>query len=665
MLETILILLVLAFGTTHTQRYSCQKDYQPFDYVGIQPRVPIDCFSLQLDCPTSWKSGIPRGSETSSPKIYQTFLTCHEGFTTCGYVPVNIATGEVLRQSGVTIGGGVDLGNKSKASFPSVSKTLVDKLEPYFGLKGNLAACAAIEQPLRLKTAEADTLTDVITNDVVDKVSKQYDNDRERNALAFASLPRGIRTAIVSVWLQFGYPQAYPRFWNFVTKNDWNSAIKELRNFYINPQQQTKKDLRRRNDEADIIEATRVKCNRSVDVVFLLDDSGSVGKAPFQKSLDFVKNMIKAFPVNKRGGNNGARFGLSTFDTNYRSKFFLSNYTNHSAYLSAINRIHYSVGGSKLGRALELILPDQFSEKRGLRPAVDGIQRILIVLTDGKSEDSVSIPAKNVKDEDIVIYAIGIDRYYLPNLQEIASSNSKVYTLSIFTDLKKFISTLMPSVCYEPHPVSLNETIFTNVTKDTYLYFTYEVSKTSNLVVNVIDISGRTLVYASRTNPHPYKYDNDISMDISNEKHKFIEISASDTSPDIRVKRSTDEQTDKLTRPIYVSVTSDTDSASFKMEGHEFIHWSFSQGATGVPVTEPPTPPSPTPPLPTPPLPNPSLPAPPPPPPTNPPPFTKSAQKSTSSDATSTAIKVVIASVATFVVVAFVTFLIVRRIYRE
>ena len=664
MLETIWILLVLAFGTTHTERYSCQNDYQPFDYIGIKSRVPIDCFSLQLDCPTSWKSGIPRGSETSEQKIYQTFLTCHEGFTTCGYVPINIATGEVLGQSGVTIGGGVDLGNKTRSSFPTVSRTIVDKLEPYFGLKGNLAACAAIEKPLRLTTAEADTLTDVITNDLVDKVSKQYENDKERYALAFASVPRGIRTAIVSVWFQFGYPQAYPRFWSFVTKNDWNNAIKELRNFYINPEVQARRDLRRRNNEADIIEATLVKCNRSVDVVFLLDDSGSVGKAYFQKSLDFVKNMIKAFPVNKRGGNNGARFGLSTFDTKYRPHFFLSNYTNQSAYLSAINRIHYSVGGSKLGQALELILLDQFSEERGLRPAVDGIQRILIVLTDGKSEDSVSIPAKNVKDENIVIYAIGIDRYYLPNLQEIASSNSKVYTLSIFYDLTKFISTLMPAVCNEPRPVSLNETIFTNVSKSTYQYFSYEVNKTSNLVVNVIDISGRTLVYASRTNPYPYKYDNDFSMDISNERNKFILILASETSPDIRVKRSTD---DKLTSPIYVSVTSDTDSASFKMEGNEFIHWSFSQGATDMPVIEPPTPPLPTPPLPTPPFPTPPLPTPPLPTPpparvTNPPLFTP---KSTSSDGTSTAIKVVIASVVTFVVVAFVTFLIVRRIYKK
>ena len=164
-------------------------------------------------------------------------------------------------------------------------------------MKGNLAACAAIELPLRLTTAEADTLTDAIENDVLDKVSKQYDNDKHEKALAFASVPRGIRTAIVSVWYQFGSPEKFPNFWNYVTRNNWDNAIKELRNFSNNPDQQARGDLRRRNNEADMIEATLVKCNRSVHVVFLLDDSPSVTCGfNFNQILEFVKSIIKAFP---------------------------------------------------------------------------------------------------------------------------------------------------------------------------------------------------------------------------------------------------------------------------------------------------------------------------------------------------------------------------------
>ena len=57
---------------------------------------------------------------------------------------------------------------------------------------------------------------------------------------------------------------------------------------------------------------------------------------------------------------------------------------------------------------------DQFVESRGMRPEVDGIPRILIVLTDGIAHDSLSAPAQNVRDQNIVIYAIGVAGYNLP-----------------------------------------------------------------------------------------------------------------------------------------------------------------------------------------------------------------------------------------------------------
>ena len=581
MLVRFLILLVFVVGIVYAEPYNCKGNYIQSDYIG-KLRVPINCDLTRTDCPSSWKSGIPEGSETSAPMIDQKFLNCQEGFTLCGYVSIDPKSGAVLGQSGITIGVGVDLGSKSRTSFTSLSSILVDKLEPYFGLKRNLAACAAIERPLRLTLVEANNLTRTVTNDVVTEVSKRYDSDKDDNALAFASVPRGIRTAIVSVWYQFGYHTAYPRFWRFVTKNDWDNAIKELRNFYENPNEQARGDVIRRNNEADIIEATLVRCNRSVDVVFLIDESGSVSLGDFNDSLDFVKNMIKAFPDDKLSGKNGTRFGLSTFSTLYKSHFYLSDNTDQSDYLSAVNQVSYTHGSTYLGEALEHVLTDQFVEERGLRPEVDGVPRVLIVLTDGEANDAVSIPAKNVRDENIVIYAIGIGEYNIAQLKEVASSESHVYTLSTFTQLEKFISTLTSSTCYEPRPASLNETIITNVAKDTYQYFSYKVKESSNLEISVADLSGSTLVYVSRTNPHPYKYDNDISFDLSQQKNKIIVISARPI-PDTKGKRSIDD--DELTRQIYVSVTSDTDSASFEIEANECNPLNCTEGTNEMPTS--------------------------------------------------------------------------------
>ena len=560
------ILLVFVLGIVYAKKHECKGAYKPEDSKG-KLQVPGNCKLKPLGCPSSWKSGIPEGTETSLPMIYKTFLICQEGFSLCGYVPINSTYGTVLGHSGVTFGGGVDLGSKTRTSFPTLPNTLLDKLEPYFGLQKELAACAAIELPLTLTPDEANELTDADYKNTRNDISKEYDAKKSKNAPAFASLPRGIRTAIISVSYQLGRPRAYPKFWKNVTKNNWHKAVNELRHFYTNPKWQANKGyLRRRNDEADIIEATLVKCNRTVDVVFLIDESGSVRSTHFSNSLDFVKNMIKAFSNKTLSGQDGTRFGLSTFNDNYKPHFYLSNYTKQSDYLSAISRVSYFGGGTKLGLALGLILNDQFNEERGLRPEVDGVPRILIVLTDGKSSDNVSIPSKNIRDENIVIYAVGIAYYELTQLQEIASSESHVYELSTFSELDIFISTLASSTCYEPRSVSLNQAIKTDVAKGTYQYFSYKVKTSANLRINVVDLSGSTLVYASRTNPHPYKYDNDIAFDLSSQKKKVIVISPRMPVPNTTVKRSTD---DELTQRIYVSVTSDTDSASFQMKANE------------------------------------------------------------------------------------------------
>jgi uncharacterized protein YegL/GH24 family phage-related lysozyme (muramidase) len=577
------LLLTLVQGAISVKQHKCSNGFQASDYIG-ERRVPINCKIEQRECPTSWKSGIQEGSETSGALTDPTFLTCHESFTLCGYVTIDTKSGQVLGQSGVKIGGGIDLGNKSKASFMSVPNTTVDKLEPYLGLKGDFAACAAIERPLELTLREAETLTNIIKNEVIDKVSKTYESSKRVNSLPFTSVPRGIRTALVSVWSQFGNPTAYPRLWEYVTKNDWTNAIRELRNFYKNPKEQARENMIRRNDEADIIEATLMECNRSVDVVFLIDESGSVSREGFKESLDFVKNITKAFSDNKLNGNDNTRFGLSTFSTSYKTHFYLSSHTNKSGYHSGIDDISYKGRRTYLGKALKRIKEDQFTEKRGLRPDVDGVPRILIVLTDGMAEDNVSKPAKELKDKNIVVHAIGIGKYIdHEQLEDIASSKSHVHLLSTFTDLEKFISTITSSTCYESRPVPLNQTIITNVAKDSYQYFSYKLNATSNLEININDVSGRTFIYASRTNPHPYKYDydvSDISFKVPQQKRKAIVVSA---LPRTREERLTEEG---IIQQIYVSVTSDTNSASFTLEGKECDPLNCTEATNKLFVTQ-------------------------------------------------------------------------------
>jgi hypothetical protein len=177
-----------------------------------------------------------------------------------------------------------------------------------------------------------------------------------------------------------------------------------------------------------------------------------------------------------------------------------------------------------------------------------------------------------VRDENIVIYAIGIGGYNLQQLQDIASSESHVHTLATFTELEKFISTLTSSTCYEPRPISLNQTIETDVEKDVFLYFSYKVNRSLNLELKIDDINGVSVVYASRTSPHPFKFDNDLAFEHSNQKNKLMVISPKQESAGSK----------RFEREIFVAITSKTDAAEFSLRGNECNPFVCTEGTNEI-----------------------------------------------------------------------------------
>ena len=560
---------VAVMPETATCAYSCVNSYAPASYIG-NPRVPTNCSLGRITpaCPRSWKSGVPQGRSASLPLIDVHFVQCHEGFTCCGYVPISSSTGQVLGQSGVTIGSGVDLGSKTSASLRSigVSQNITNQLEEYFGLRTNRAACAAIELPLLMTCPNAQNLTEAVKNDVVGQVQRRYDRERiSANTDSFTALPRGIRTAVADVWFQFGIlPNAAPRFWGYVIRNEWDNAIRELRNFYGASANPPSGDIRRRNNEADIIEAALARCNRSIDAVFLIDESGSISSDSFQRSLRFIRSVIDAFPDENLRGENGTRFGLALFSSAYRDRFYLSSYSNKSQYFSALSSVRQVQGGTRLGNALGQIASRQFSEAlRGLRPASYGLPRILIVLTDGRSSDAVAAPAAILRDHNIVIYAIGVGGYNRAQLNAVASSQDMhVYFLSSFASLTDFAATLTASTCYEPQPIPLGSRIDGRVERGAFQYYEYNVLVNDNLRVEVIDRMGSTLVYASRDNPHPYEHDNDFGFSFASQTSKTIVI-----SPIVRNPSKKRQVSVNVTQPIYISVTGVGSDTSFSLLG--------------------------------------------------------------------------------------------------
>lgn len=68
-----------------------------------------------------------------------------------------------------------------------------------------------------------------------------------------------------------------------------------------------------------------------------------------------------------------------------------------------IRRIKYLSGATNTGKALEFALENGFQGARS-----GSVPKVVILLTDGQSQDEVAEAAQRLRDSQVLIYAIGV-----------------------------------------------------------------------------------------------------------------------------------------------------------------------------------------------------------------------------------------------------------------
>ena len=69
------------------------------------------------------------------------------------------------------------------------------------------------------------------------------------------------------------------------------------------------------------------------------------------------------------------------------------------------------------------------------------------MVTDGVSRDNVAIPAKVLRDRNIIIFAIGVGEVEFSQLLEITNDQSKVYYEEKFESLQNLEKEILYQVC--------------------------------------------------------------------------------------------------------------------------------------------------------------------------------------------------------------------------
>lgn len=166
------------------------------------------------------------------------------------------------------------------------------------------------------------------------------------------------------------------------------------------------------------------------DVAFLIDGTDNV-RADFRYIRDFIRKVVEPLDV----GIDRVRVSVVQHSERPTPSFYLNSYKTKDEVISAINGLQL-VGGRSLntGSALKFMKDTILSESYGSR-ASQQVPQFLIVLTGGKSRDSVTDAAGALKTEGVVPFGVGVKDADPRQIQAISHNPSFAFTVREFSEL--------------------------------------------------------------------------------------------------------------------------------------------------------------------------------------------------------------------------------------
>ncbi|XP_047190984.1 collagen alpha-6(VI) chain isoform X3 [Scophthalmus maximus] len=186
------------------------------------------------------------------------------------------------------------------------------------------------------------------------------------------------------------------------------------------------------------------KAAKLADIVFIVDESGSIGPANFQLVRTFLNSIVGGFEVSPTK----VRVGIVLYNDEATAQVYLDTFDNKKELLNFIKILPYRGGGTKTGAALNFTRENVFIKKRGSRKD-KGVQQVAVVITDGDSQDNVSQAAAELRRAGVTVYSVGVKDAKKAELAEMASHppNKHVFTVGSFVELKSLEQSLQKIIC--------------------------------------------------------------------------------------------------------------------------------------------------------------------------------------------------------------------------
>ncbi|XP_062851497.1 collagen alpha-4(VI) chain [Trichomycterus rosablanca] len=188
---------------------------------------------------------------------------------------------------------------------------------------------------------------------------------------------------------------------------------------------------------------TGCKSPKLLDVIFVVDGSGSIVKQHFQMMKRFMETVVKKAEV----GEKRVRFGVINYSDRARSEFQLKQYFSQAKVREAISEVHALGGIRNTVQALEYSL-SYFKETHGGRRAKH-VPQVLCLITDGPAADFAGITRwhTELKDSEVNMFAVGLGEASKAELTEITQNDQRVFHVDTYEAFQMLYKPITQQLC--------------------------------------------------------------------------------------------------------------------------------------------------------------------------------------------------------------------------
>ncbi|VTJ85431.1 Hypothetical predicted protein [Marmota monax] len=185
--------------------------------------------------------------------------------------------------------------------------------------------------------------------------------------------------------------------------------------------------------------------NKRADLVFIIDSSRSVNTHDYAKVKEFIVDILQFLDI----GPDVTRVGLLQYGSTVKNEFSLKTFKRKSEVERAVKRMRHLSTGTMTGLAIQYALNIAFSEAEGARPLRENVPRVIMIVTDGRPQDSVAEVAAKARDTGILIFAIGVGQVDFNTLKAIGSEphEDHVFLVANFSQIESLTSVFQNKLC--------------------------------------------------------------------------------------------------------------------------------------------------------------------------------------------------------------------------